>query len=164
MSFKIEILLIPLLQAISHSFEISEDDHPPNTPTPLVTHARDHWWTLDFANAFVSPGVNSRAELFLSPRAYARNGAPVGSGIHFRTFFIPSRLDILTVWEVIYEQRERVIHCFRVFGYRGETRARVVYMASQMNRDVTECFRLLIWIEYLTKHIVIRNSIEIHIG
>ena len=36
------------------------------------------------------------------------------------------------------------IHCFRVFGYPGETRARVVYMASQMNRDVTECFRLLI--------------------
>ena len=25
-----------------------------------------------------------------------------------------------------------------------ETRARVVYMASQMNPDVTECFRLLI--------------------
>ena len=36
------------------------------------------------------------------------------------------------------------IHCFLVFGYPGETRARVVYMASQMNRDVTECFRLLI--------------------
>jgi aspartyl/asparaginyl-tRNA synthetase len=36
------------------------------------------------------------------------------------------------------------IHCFRVFEYPGETRARVVYMASQMNRDVTECFRLLI--------------------
>jgi hypothetical protein len=35
-------------------------------------------------------------------------------------------------------------HCFRVFGYPGETRDRVVYMASQMNRDVTECFRLLI--------------------
>jgi hypothetical protein len=33
------------------------------------------------------------------------------------------------------------IPCFRVFGYPGETRARVVYMASQMNRDVTECFR-----------------------
>jgi hypothetical protein len=30
MSFKIEILLIPLLQAISHIFEISEDDHPLN--------------------------------------------------------------------------------------------------------------------------------------
>jgi hypothetical protein len=64
--------------------------------------------------------------------------------------------------DVIYEQRERVFHrdiqtrekmyentsakreCFhtlfkfRVFGYGypGETRARVVYMASQMNRDV----------------------------
>ena len=36
------------------------------------------------------------------------------------------------------------IHCFRVFEYPGETRARAVYMASQMNRDVAECFRLLI--------------------
>ena len=27
------------------------------------------------------------------------------------------------------------IHCFRVFGYPGETRARVLYMASQMKRD-----------------------------
>jgi hypothetical protein len=53
------------------------------------------------------------------------------------------------------------IHCFRVFGYPGETRARVVYMASQMNRDVTECYRLLIWIEFLTKHNVIRNSIQV---
>jgi hypothetical protein len=31
---------------------------------------------LFFANAFVSPGVNSRAELVPSRRAYARNGAP----------------------------------------------------------------------------------------
>ena len=53
---------------------------------------------------------------------------------------------------------------FRVFEYPGETRARAVYMASQMNRDVAECFRLLIWIEFLTKHIAIRNSIEIHIA
>jgi hypothetical protein len=60
---------------VRHIFEISEDDHPPNTPTLLDTHARDHWWTLDFANAFVSPGVNSRAELVPSPRAYARNGS-----------------------------------------------------------------------------------------
>jgi hypothetical protein len=30
---------------------------------------------LLFANAFVSSGVNSRAELVTSPRAYARNGA-----------------------------------------------------------------------------------------
>jgi hypothetical protein len=71
MPFKIEILLIPLLQAISHIFAISEDDHP----LKIVGHARDHWWTLDFANAFVSPGVNSRGVLVPSPRAYARNGA-----------------------------------------------------------------------------------------
>jgi hypothetical protein len=43
---------------VRHIFEISEDDHP-----RLVTHARDIWWTLDSANAFVSPGVNSRGEL-----------------------------------------------------------------------------------------------------
>jgi hypothetical protein len=30
---------------------------------------------LDFASAFLSPGLNSRAELVHSPRAYARNGA-----------------------------------------------------------------------------------------
>jgi hypothetical protein len=46
------------------------------TEPRTVTHARDHWWTLDFANAFVSPGVNSRAELVPSPRAYAQNDAP----------------------------------------------------------------------------------------
>jgi hypothetical protein len=31
-----------LFMTVRHIFEISEDDHPPNTPTPLVTHARDH--------------------------------------------------------------------------------------------------------------------------
>jgi hypothetical protein len=36
------------------------------------------------------------------------------------------------------------IRCFLVFGYPGETLALVVYMAFQINRDVTECFRLLI--------------------
>ena len=60
--------------------------------------------------------------------------------------------------EVIYEQRERVFHwdiqtreMFSIFHfplfssvwmYPGETIARVVYMASQMNRDVTGCFGL----------------------
>jgi hypothetical protein len=53
----------PLFMTVRHIFEISEDDHPPNTPTPLVSHACDHWWTLNFANAFISPGVNSREEL-----------------------------------------------------------------------------------------------------
>jgi hypothetical protein len=38
----------------------------------LVTHARDNWWTLDFANAFVSPGVNSRGELVPSHGASRR--------------------------------------------------------------------------------------------
>ena len=35
------------------------------------------------------------------------------------------------------------VHYFRVFGYPGGTQARVVHMASQMNRDVTGCFGLL---------------------
>ena len=38
MSFKTEILLIPLLQAINHIFEISEDDHP----LKIVGHAREY--------------------------------------------------------------------------------------------------------------------------
>jgi hypothetical protein len=37
-----------------------------------VTHARDIWWTLDFANAFVSQGVNSRGELVPSHGASRR--------------------------------------------------------------------------------------------
>ena len=38
-----------------------------------------YWWTLDFASAFLSPGVNIRAELVPTPRANARNA--VGSGM-----------------------------------------------------------------------------------
>ena len=41
--------------------------------------------------------------------------------------------------------------CFQVFGYPGETIARVVYMASQMNRDVTGCFGLLTDFAYVIK-------------
>jgi hypothetical protein len=52
---------------VRHIFEISEDDHP-----RTVTHARDIWWTLEFANAFVSPGVNSRGELVPSHGASRR--------------------------------------------------------------------------------------------
>jgi hypothetical protein len=48
-------------------FEISEDDHP-----WTVTHARDHWWTLDFANAFLSPEAYSRGELVSSHGASRR--------------------------------------------------------------------------------------------
>ena len=46
------------------------------------------------------------------------------------------------VLDVIYEQRERVFHR-DIQTRENNVRARVVYMASQMNRDVTECFRLL---------------------
>ena len=49
-------------------FEISE-------MTTHTTCTRNIWWTLDFANAFLSPGVNSRAELVPSARVYDRNGA-----------------------------------------------------------------------------------------
>jgi hypothetical protein len=43
----------------------------------------------------------------------------------------------------------------------------LLYMASQMNRDVTECFRLLIWIEFLTKRACVNkifdeNTSEFH--
>jgi hypothetical protein len=44
---------------------------PTHTPTSLVS-ARDNWWTFDFANAFVSPGVNSRGELVPSHGASHR--------------------------------------------------------------------------------------------
>jgi hypothetical protein len=49
-----------------------------------------------------------------------------------------------TMHENTSAKRECFHTLFSSFGYPGETRARVVYMASQMNRDVTECFRLLI--------------------
>jgi hypothetical protein len=52
---------------VRHIFEISEDDHP-----SLVTDASDIWWTLDSANAFVSPVVNSRWELVPSHGASRR--------------------------------------------------------------------------------------------
>ena len=45
---------------------------------------------------------------------------------------------ILSNWMNMYCQGRfgKFVHCFRVFGYPGETIARVVYMASQMNRDM----------------------------
>jgi hypothetical protein len=63
---------------VRHIFEISEDNHP-----RLVTHARDIWWTLDSANAFVSPGVNSRGELVPSHGASRRRlGEKLGWGVN----------------------------------------------------------------------------------
>jgi hypothetical protein len=51
--------------------------------------------------------------------------------------------------------------CFTLFSSvwisQWNTRSRCSYITSQMNRDVTECFRLLIWIEFLTKHNVMKT-------
>jgi hypothetical protein len=66
-NFKLDQSQCSLFVTVRHIFEISEDDHP-----RTVTHARDIWWTLDFANAFVSPGVNSRGELVPSHGASRR--------------------------------------------------------------------------------------------
>jgi hypothetical protein len=41
------------------------------THTPM-NHARDIWWTLDFASAILFPGVNSREELVPSHGASRR--------------------------------------------------------------------------------------------
>jgi hypothetical protein len=51
--------------------------------TTLVNHARDHWWTLDFANAFVSSGVNSRGGIStLAPGLRPeRRSAPLARGL-----------------------------------------------------------------------------------
>ena len=49
-----------------------------------------------------------------------------------------------TMYENTSAKRECFHTLFSSVWIPGETRARVVYMASQMNRDVTECFRLLI--------------------
>jgi hypothetical protein len=59
MFLKMEILLIPLL-ANRHIFEVTEDDHP---RTMKHSHAAAIIDELGFANDFLSPGVNSRAEL-----------------------------------------------------------------------------------------------------
>jgi hypothetical protein len=66
-NFKFDQSQCSLFMTVRHIFEISEDDHP-----RTVSHARDHWWTLDFANAFASPGANSRGELLPTHGASCR--------------------------------------------------------------------------------------------
>ena len=58
-----------LLLIVRNILEI-RNDHP-----WLVSHGGHTPGTSDFANAFLFPGVNSRAELVPSPRTDARNGA-----------------------------------------------------------------------------------------
>jgi hypothetical protein len=45
---------------------------PTQHPNSVGEPRRDHWWTLDFANAFASPGVNSLGELIPSHGASRR--------------------------------------------------------------------------------------------
>jgi hypothetical protein len=86
----------PLFMTVRHIFEISEDEHP-----RLVTHARDIWWTLDSANAFVSPGVNSRGELVPSARGLAEH-----------------RVQVCTLWElhVYYIHHAYTMSCARTIS------------------------------------------------
>jgi hypothetical protein len=56
-----------------------------------VTDARAHWWTLDLANAFVSPGVNSRGELVPSHGASRRR---LGDKTHGDLFPGASKLGV----------------------------------------------------------------------
>ena len=62
-NFKLDQSQCSLFMTVRHIFEISEEDHP-----HTVSHALDHWLTLDF----VSPGVNSRGELVPSHGASRR--------------------------------------------------------------------------------------------
>jgi hypothetical protein len=79
-----------LFTTVRHIFETSEDDHP-----PLDTHARDHWWTSDSANAFVFPGVNSWTELVPSH--------VVGLGDNYTYFNRTLELIIKYMFQVILE-------------------------------------------------------------
>jgi presenilin-like A22 family membrane protease len=76
------LLCVTIFQAFRHAFfilvasSLLANSHilrsvrwPPTEPL-TVTHARGHCWTLDFANAFVSTGVNSRGGIStLAPSA-----------------------------------------------------------------------------------------------
>jgi hypothetical protein len=70
------VLYFLLLHSWQTAMHILRSMRWPPTEPRTVTHVRDHWLTLDFATAFVSPDVNGWPELVPSPRAYARNGAP----------------------------------------------------------------------------------------
>jgi hypothetical protein len=87
----------PLFMTVHHIFEISEDDHP-----RTVTHGRDIWWTLDFPNAFVSPGVNSRGELVPSHGASrSRLGYYFGHLVKVEIHAF-SDASCLAIWAVVY--------------------------------------------------------------
>jgi hypothetical protein len=63
---------------------------------PMHRHD-DHWWTLDFASAFLSSGVNRRAELVpslgLSPTRSAR-----GSGLTYNIIIMKECYKAVWAW------------------------------------------------------------------
>jgi hypothetical protein len=71
---------------LANSYILRSVRWPPTVPR-TVSHARDHWGTLDLANAFVSPGVNSRAELQPSLRAVGSGMSCIVIPSSFQTMF-----------------------------------------------------------------------------
>jgi hypothetical protein len=120
-------------------FEISEmTTHPKRT----VTHARDHWWTLDFANSFLSPGVNSRAELIPSTRAYARNGEREVCTEKYRTEVFFEMIEPVRRARFVQKDRGLIFFC--------------TYRASEVN------IKFIMWHLYLKQT---RNTwFEMHIS
>jgi hypothetical protein len=91
----------------------------------LVTHARDIWWTLDSANAFVSPGVNSRGKLVPSHGAsrrrlgdyigpidkfidYAYCYAYIAEMSHFRKVISERETKLIKLWTKIINNNNNV--------------------------------------------------------
>jgi presenilin-like A22 family membrane protease len=85
------LLCVTIFQAFRHAFfifvasSLLAKSHilrsvrwPPTEPL-TVTHARGHWWTFDFAIAFVSPGVNRRGGI----STLARRIAPSALGANY---------------------------------------------------------------------------------
>jgi hypothetical protein len=81
-----------LFMTVRNICEISDDNHPPPR----------HWWTSDFANAFVLPGVNSRVEFVSPPRAYTPGTAlRIRAGCSRISPVQPIAFDILTDWLLV---------------------------------------------------------------
>ena len=114
----------PLFMTVRHIFEISEDDHP-----SLVTHARDNWWTLDFANAFVSPGVNRRGGF----STLARRFAPSARGLRNLRLFTRTPLDITRANNV--KQSARLF----TFCVLGQSECLKFEIYKQRSEKITPC-------------------------
>jgi hypothetical protein len=102
------------------------------THSRSLVSARDDWWTLDFANAFVSPGVNSRGELV--PWRFA----PSARGLCFDSKSNASLLIYVLItnvlcsgvnWTMFYGRSYWVIREFK-FDFRYQYRYRCLLFRS----------------------------------